>query len=114
VLREVPREQMASEPMRKKVRVTDPDGRTVALRWARFSADSLVGSTATGGPSEDLAADPGLVRMRLEGIARLQQRQVDWFRTSLLAGAAAGAGWLYVLSQDEEEQPPDEGPGKVP
>jgi hypothetical protein len=113
VMREVPREEFASAPARQRVRITSRDGRTLRLREVRFTADSLVGTPDVAAKGED-APPPAQVGFALDEIAVLEQRQVDWFRTGLVAGAGAAGLVLYLLTRDEEETPPPAGGKPVP
>lgn len=85
-LREIPRDQYASAPERKSVRVETRDGLIYQFDYATFDADSLTGyrHRDVEGPFDELA----VLRMPLDGVQRLTTRTVDWYRTTLVGGGA--------------------------
>ena len=88
-LREIPRADYVRRVGERPVRVVTTGGEGYDLERARIEADSLVGyrRREVEGPIEEFET----VRVPLEGVASISARRLDWYRTGLLAGAAAAA-----------------------
>jgi hypothetical protein len=111
VMREIPREQFAAEPVRRHLRVTAEDGSSWSFAEGRFEADTLVGFPRGGRRVGEEALQP--VRVPLDHVTRLEARRLDWYRTGLLAATAIAGGVVWILSQRNDNQtPPPQGPIK--
>ncbi len=112
VLREVPRERYAAEPLRKHVRVTTSGGQWM-LDEARFTADSLSGYRDLNPEGEELLVRQP-VALPLDQVQRLEQLRVDWYRTALMVAVGAGILAVVALSQKDEQTSSSGGRTPIP
>ena len=121
-LSQVPRGEFAAVPERKDILVRTEDGEQFAFDRAVISADTLSGVgyqqrtivLADGQPSvEEIATT---VKIPLERISSLQQKNRDWGRTAKwgLGVAGAAAFVIAVGTNTGEEDPSGPGGGKGP
>jgi hypothetical protein len=101
VAREIPRDQYAARPERRTVRVETRDSTRYEFERVRVAGDSLYGIQREDveGPFEQYRT----VGLPLDEVARMSMRQLDWYRTGIIAGVAAAVVLAAVLSQVGDE-----------
>lgn len=104
VIRELPRDQYASVPERRDVRVETRSGGRHDFERVRANADSLIGweRREVEGSFDEFEA----VRLPLDQVVRMSVRSVDWYRTGLIGGLGLAAALAVVLTR-----PPRSGDG---
>ena len=100
-MRELPREQFAARPERRHL-VVEAGGQRHRFARATFGPDSMVGYPRRPRGTDGTA---GGVRLGLDDVSRIEGRQVDWYRTSLLGGLAVGALLAALLSRSNDGSP---------
>jgi hypothetical protein len=97
VAREIPRDQYAGRPERRHVRVETRAGTRYEFDQVRVAGDSLFGVNREDveGPFEQYRT----VGLPLDEVARMSVRQVDWYRSGLIAGVAGAVVLAAILTQ---------------
>jgi hypothetical protein len=113
-LREIPREDFASRPERRNIRVETREGLVYDFDFVRVHGDSLIGfrRLEVESPFDEF----GQLGFATDDIQRLSARGIDWKRTGLVGGgviAAVVAAGLTTRSSDDGGSG-DGGPGRVP
>ena len=95
--REIPRDQYATRSERERVKVETRAGQRYEFDRIHVVADSLYGDRHLDveGSFDQIET----VGLPLSDVAKLSVRQVDWYRTGLIAGVGAAAVLAAVLSQ---------------
>jgi hypothetical protein len=114
-LRELPPGQYTAKPERKYARIVTHDRLVYEFDWVRIEGDTLTGYRRRDveGEVEDYAE----LKVPLGDIARLSTRQVDWYRTAIVAGVAIGgvvAVGLSVAKKRNDGGSDTSGGGKPP
>lgn len=112
-LREIPRTEYAARPERKYVHVMTRRGLAYEFDYIQIKGDTLVGYRRRDveGSIEDYDSLP----LALDDVAKLEARQIDWTRTSLLGAAGVAvvvAAGMRVASQNSGGE--SSGGGKPP
>lgn len=96
-MREIPPGDLAELPEQRDVRVELRSGQVFEFDQARFGPDSLWGyqRTEQDGDIPESSTTP----LALVDVTRVTARRLDWYRTSLAAAAALGAGVAFAISQ---------------
>jgi len=108
-MRELPRDQYASVPERKNVRIETEAGAKLEFERIQISADSLTGLSPR--PSEGSFTEYETTSMRLADVRKMSVRMIDWYRTGLILGVGAAVVLAAVLTQTSSSGDPGTGDG---
>jgi len=114
-LREIPRSQYAVQENRHDVHVTTRAGLAYEFDYIRVDGDTLTGfrHRDVEGPIEEYSS----LHIALDDVARLEAREVDWKRTTIVGGGIAlvvAAAGLAVANRNSDGSSDNGGGGKPP
>jgi hypothetical protein len=105
-MREIPVAHYGDEGTRRDVVVETTDGRRLEFEESHAEGDTLVGYRRA---DEDTTRTLTETRLPFEQITRLSHKQVDKYRTGLVAGVVIVGVAVYALTKKKDE-PPSSGP----